>query len=363
MLGKVKVGEEIIEYSTTFDNLKFKCAMCGYCCSSQGIEIKKDELQEIKNITGKSDEEIGQKAELFYETSLLKQANKRCAFLNDKKLCEVYKTRPLSCKTFPFIVTFTGNKAIIDVSHECVSIVKQDAIGLDYNFDELVKDSARYRNRFYEEQFMLVEKEIKQFMDSDMAKSRLIDFVFHNAKKDPIRAISLIDNMIKTKNDKLDYKTTGSIIENAKSDDYVLDPKIIVRDYHIDNMKMIGYCLKENKEYVISYDDGFLFDNNLINFKELTFSNDARLRLIDYIKQAMQKEQSIVAYNVKFSMIRKQSTFLMLSIIREVLIRLVILSTLIANTHNNNIVERYDVDEALLISDSMFIKSIMEAKV
>jgi Fe-S-cluster containining protein len=378
MKGSIVVEGKGIDYETTFpDSTKFKCTRCGYCCSSQAIEFSKDEVEKIKKATGKKDEELGERDEIFSKDSLLKPANKRCVFLNEKKLCDVYGSRPLSCRSFPFIINFIAeDKAVIDVSHECVSIARQDANVLDYDFDEFVRQSSLDRKgpKFYESNYKAAEDEVKQHLDAGMANKRILEFVQSIIINNPPIATEAMAALIKSrKEEKLAYKDAGNLIGRIDEKSLVFNfqdfksrnEKRLISDYHADKVETLCYCLVEGKQTGLKMTDGLLrIDNKIVKVTNKDFSNKAKQIMADYIRDSWKKKQNTISFNIAFSMTaKKMSGNLMLAATKDSLERLIFFALAIADKHGHEEVEDIDVKETLLFTDSLFIKSIMEAKI
>lgn len=91
------------------EGLKFKCTECGKCCTgSKGfVWITEDEMAGMAK-------ELNISLDLFKRRYVRQRDNRyalvekktennefACIFLKDKK-CEVYKNRPLQCRTYPW---------------------------------------------------------------------------------------------------------------------------------------------------------------------------------------------------------------------------------------------------------------------
>ena len=83
------------------DPKTFRCERCGECCNKYIIKLSRKDIREI--------EKLGYKD--FYEydriigSNVLKKVNHECIFIKKKGgkyLCQIYRSRPLVCKRYPF---------------------------------------------------------------------------------------------------------------------------------------------------------------------------------------------------------------------------------------------------------------------
>lgn len=89
------------------DGLQFTCTQCGDCCTGPPgvVWVTDDELLEIAEYLGKPIGEI----RLFHtrivrgRVSLTEFANGDCTFFDSRtRKCNVYRARPIQCRTWPF---------------------------------------------------------------------------------------------------------------------------------------------------------------------------------------------------------------------------------------------------------------------
>lgn len=132
------------------NGLCFSCIQCGKCCSNEQegyVFIYQDDIDDICKNLKISEEKLAEKYlsttdyefELWdenlaethktkvYQTLILNnEKNQNCAFLFEeqgKKLCRIYKSRPLQCKIFPFWnIVITSEEHFISASHSCPGI-------------------------------------------------------------------------------------------------------------------------------------------------------------------------------------------------------------------------------------------------
>ncbi|UYP44897.1 hypothetical protein NEF87_001182 [Candidatus Lokiarchaeum ossiferum] len=132
------------------NGLHFSCKQCGKCCSNEqdgyvfiyqedidnickNLKISEEDLAEKYFSTTDYDydlwdENLGEtKKTKVYPTLILNnEKNQNCAFLIEaegKKLCKIYKSRPLQCKIFPFWnVIITSEEFFLSASHSCPGI-------------------------------------------------------------------------------------------------------------------------------------------------------------------------------------------------------------------------------------------------
>lgn len=89
------------------DGLRFECTQCGACCSGEPGYVWVDDTE----IAAMADE-LSLSVEDFEERyvrrvgpdkSLRERSNGDCILLGaESRLCEVYRSRPIQCRTWPF---------------------------------------------------------------------------------------------------------------------------------------------------------------------------------------------------------------------------------------------------------------------
>jgi len=108
---------------------KFKvihCGRCGTCCSEPVVPVTDSDVKRICKATGKkasdfvrfySDEEMSYdpKSGIWIQLKTgkmamgLKKRSDRCIFLSHIIACKVYQDRPMTCRTFPYMIDFDEN--------------------------------------------------------------------------------------------------------------------------------------------------------------------------------------------------------------------------------------------------------------
>lgn len=111
------------------EDRKFKvihCGRCGTCCSEPVVPVTDSDVLRICKATGKkasdfvrfySDEEMNYDPESGIWIQLdsgkmamgLKKRSDRCIFLSPTICCRVYQSRPMTCRTFPYMIDFDEN--------------------------------------------------------------------------------------------------------------------------------------------------------------------------------------------------------------------------------------------------------------
>ncbi|MBN2656524.1 MAG: YkgJ family cysteine cluster protein [Spirochaetales bacterium] len=99
------------------DGLKFECQRCSYCCRHEPGYVFLSE-KDLMAMAG----ELEMKREAFIEKycswvdigffkrlSLIEKDNNDCIFWSESG-CEVYKARPLQCRSYPFWVQVVENE-------------------------------------------------------------------------------------------------------------------------------------------------------------------------------------------------------------------------------------------------------------
>lgn len=149
----------------------FKCIQCGRCCSNEQegyIFIYWEDIQKICATLNISEmefaktylaitscdyriwsdkfEDTGNKKEM--ETLILKtELLQDCIFLfeeNGKKLCKVYKSRPVQCELFPFWnMLITNEKMFRIIEKDCLGINKTGNKENFYSKDKIISISLK----------------------------------------------------------------------------------------------------------------------------------------------------------------------------------------------------------------------------
>ncbi len=86
-----------------------RCRSCkGQCCIGEGyVFLTERDIAEISDFLKITEEEFLRlyTRKVNYRVALIDlvvKGEKRCVFLNDKHLCEIYPKRPKQCREFPF---------------------------------------------------------------------------------------------------------------------------------------------------------------------------------------------------------------------------------------------------------------------
>ena len=98
-----------------------ECAKCGGCCTDTFVPVTDADVRVLMKRTGRPAPDIVHlchprdadcdddfdgwvKLGRGKRALSLKQKNKRCIFLSDENTCVVYDARPMTCRTFPWMV-------------------------------------------------------------------------------------------------------------------------------------------------------------------------------------------------------------------------------------------------------------------
>lgn len=119
------------------------CSGCGICCTIPIVPVTDSDVARLTAATGKSaaelvrfykpDElEFDRDAEVWIRFPYGKRAMglrrkwERCQFLTDDARCSVYAHRPMTCRTFPYVIEFDDDGKVSNV--ELNKIVKCKAL-------------------------------------------------------------------------------------------------------------------------------------------------------------------------------------------------------------------------------------------
>lgn len=104
----------------------YECSRCGTCCSVPVVPVTNSDIRRIASEIGKkassfvrfyspSEMDFDSESDVWIRFSYGKRAmglrrrKDRCIFLNDEKSCTIYKARPMTCRTFPYMIDFDEN--------------------------------------------------------------------------------------------------------------------------------------------------------------------------------------------------------------------------------------------------------------
>lgn len=125
------------------EDIKFKCTHCGECCKGKGsyVFITVKEAQAISRNMGIAFARFkGQYVEVLVDGELVltQHDNGDCVFLNSQQGCEIYKSRPAQCSTYPFWPEImSSSEAWRDESRRCEGIDTGDTVPLEKIIDAL----------------------------------------------------------------------------------------------------------------------------------------------------------------------------------------------------------------------------------
>jgi uncharacterized protein len=121
------------------DGLHFKCTGCGKCCTgSPGfVWLTEDDIEKLCGHFNLSKADFLEKyARKVNKKYSLKEDDKTydCVFLKEGKYCQVYKDRPIQCKTYPYWLENLHSKKDWDNKAKfCEGINHKDAELVSYD--------------------------------------------------------------------------------------------------------------------------------------------------------------------------------------------------------------------------------------
>lgn len=100
-----------------------QCSGCGTCCTLPIVPVTDSDLRRLVKATGKpaaslvkfytpAEMEFDRDAEVWIKFNYGKRAmglrrkNEKCMFLDDNNRCSVYPSRPMTCRTFPYVIEY-----------------------------------------------------------------------------------------------------------------------------------------------------------------------------------------------------------------------------------------------------------------
>jgi Fe-S-cluster containining protein len=104
----------------------FECSRCSTCCCVPVVPVTDSDIKRIVAEKGKpvssfvrfyspSEMDFDSESDVWIRFPYGKRAmglrrrKDRCIFLDDEKSCTIYKARPMTCRTFPYMIDFDEN--------------------------------------------------------------------------------------------------------------------------------------------------------------------------------------------------------------------------------------------------------------
>ncbi|MBN2804463.1 MAG: YkgJ family cysteine cluster protein [Deltaproteobacteria bacterium] len=134
------------------NGIRFECTGCAKCCFTHGentyvyfsdkdientSELLKTSRIDFLNTYCQSDED---------GNIYLKTKGNKCLFLNDKNQCDIYSSRPMQCRTWPF---WTENIKSLKAWHESVETFCPGVNNGKLYTAKNIKKSAEKRDKWY----------------------------------------------------------------------------------------------------------------------------------------------------------------------------------------------------------------------
>ncbi len=102
------------------------CSGCGTCCTLPIVPVTNSDLRRLVKATGKTasslikfftpaEMEFDRDADVWIRFNYGKRAmglrrkNEKCMFLDNNNRCTVYPSRPMTCRTFPYVIDYDDN--------------------------------------------------------------------------------------------------------------------------------------------------------------------------------------------------------------------------------------------------------------
>jgi len=150
--------------------VEFSCTLCGECCLLYWVPVTAHDAARIFKYTGLRPrdflalfpkEQAGEwsTSEIllkdgYYYLVLRKGLNGRCVFLrqlNGRRICSVYKVRPLTCRFYPFTYWREDNVVVLGLHADAEGFCEGIGRGIPHEFSveyEAVVKSSRERAFF-----------------------------------------------------------------------------------------------------------------------------------------------------------------------------------------------------------------------
>ena len=103
--------------------VSFECIRCGLCCRDTGkrrrkIVLTSTDLRNIANITNLSTNEFCRASHTAPEPfqHIMRETYGACMFLGRDSTCDIYNSRPMICRCYPFLIQFDENNIVFSIS-------------------------------------------------------------------------------------------------------------------------------------------------------------------------------------------------------------------------------------------------------
>ena len=144
------------------------CSGCGTCCTIPIVPVTDRDIRRLTKATERNasklvrfytpleiefdkDAEVWIKFRYGRRAMGLRQRCGKCIFLSDKKRCDVYMSRPITCRTFPYVIDFDDFDNTIFTLNDIVTCKSTKAPDstlqeiLDYTLTEDEEDEAYFK--------------------------------------------------------------------------------------------------------------------------------------------------------------------------------------------------------------------------
>jgi len=145
------------------------CGRCGTCCTEPVVPVTDSDVKRICKSTGKkaadfirfySDQEMEfpEDSEVWIQFKSgkkamgLKKRSERCMFLSTTVCCRIYDSRPMTCRTFPYMIDFDEDGNPEKVRRNMIVDCKSSRRGLSYLDPEVsnVRIEMNQDNAYYD---------------------------------------------------------------------------------------------------------------------------------------------------------------------------------------------------------------------
>ncbi len=369
--------------------MKFKCLPgCSLCCHYK-VYLLPDDVERIKRIVKSDNFWIKDSAQEERAVGYLKRRKGFCIFLNKKRLCSIYPQRPLYCRLYPFIKEVYFHSEI-DVDLSCP--------GLNYN-----KEISRFQlrkmvgERVNPEADSFLKKRVKNTVGKieGLLKQRscytsknlcffITKHLIENSLKEEAEKgvflfperVNLCSSLIRKMGNIMEIRQAQKLIGQALKKQIFSQKDISLQEFFKKEFSRPLLNTKINggkvMVYVINFESESMkwtFSSTLRNvefseLKEIKIDEEGKNLLVEYMRFWMRRQLLFrLAYSYALTDFRARNyLFFYLEFLADVLLRIYLLTKVIAVKKKKKEGSFSEVREAIRASDSI-LRSRCQTKI